>query len=846
DLLLTALTRVICRWTGQASALIQLEGHGREALFDEVDLTRTVGWFTSAFPVRLDDADDLTDAIKTVKQQLRAIPDKGIGYGALRYMGSAQSQAALNGLAEPRITFNYLGQFDGSFASDQGALFVPASEDAGAEQGAEAPLGNWLSINGQVYAGQLRLGWTFSEAMFERSDIERLAQDYARELNQLVAHCLLPGSAGVTPSDFPLAMLDQPQLDALGLPWADVQDLYPLSPMQQGMLFHSLLEQQGGDYINQLSVSVEGLAPERFREAWQAVVQRHDILRSGFLWQGGLAQPLQWVRKQVQLPCREIDLRGHEDLDAALTRLADAEREQGFDLAQAPLLRLTLARTGDDRYQLIYTSHHILLDGWSNSQLLGEVLQHYAGQALQSLNGRYSAYIGWLQRQNKQASEAFWRAQFATLEEPTWLSRALKCAATGQTGQGEFKWRLDAAMTEQLHGFARQQKVTLNTLVQAAWLLLLQRYTGHDSVAFGATVAGRPTQLQGIEQQIGLFINTLPVVARPEPQLALAGWLQTVQGINLALRDHEHSALSDVQRWAGQGGDGLFDTLLVFENYPVSEALQQGGVSDLHFGDVHSHEQNNYPLTLSVSTGADLLLHYSYDAAQFSAERMAQVAGHLAHLLAQMTDGSPQRCLGELKLFEEGRQRAPVQDWGMAAGQYPSLAPAHVLFEQQAQRVPNHTALITETTELTYAQLNAAANRLAHRLIAQGVGPDVLVGIAVERDAPMVIALLAVLKAGGGYVPLDPKFPRERLQQMVEDSRIALLLTQSHSRQALALDTQVQCLLLDTPEDSSGADSDPLNRVHADNLAYVIFTSGSTGRPKGVAISHGALTRHAF
>ncbi|QDC03898.1 amino acid adenylation domain-containing protein [Pseudomonas sp. SWI7] len=846
DLLLTALTRVICRWTGQASALIQLEGHGREDLFDDVDLTRTVGWFTSAFPVRLDSAGDVTDTIKTVKQQLRAIPDKGIGYGALRYMGSAQSQAALNGLAEPRITFNYLGQFDGSFASDQGALFVPASEDAGAEQGAEAPLGNWLSINGQVYAGQLRLGWTFSEAMFERTDIERLAQDYARELNQLVAHCLLPDSAGVTPSDFPLAMLDPSQLDALGLPWADVQDLYPLSPMQQGMLFHSLLEQQGGDYINQLSVSVQGLAPERFREAWQAVVQRHDILRSGLLWQGGLAQPLQWVRKQVQLPCREIDLRGHADLDAALTRLADAEREQGFDLAQAPLLRLTLARTGDDRYQLIYTSHHILLDGWSNSQLLGEVLQHYAGQAVHSLNGRYSDYIGWLQRQDKRVSEAFWRTQFATLDEPTWLSRALKCAATGQSGQGEFKWRLDAAMTEQLHGFARQQKVTLNTLVQAAWLLLLQRYTGHDSVTFGATVAGRPTQLQGIEQQIGLFINTLPVVARPEPQQALAGWLQTVQGINLALRDHEHSALSDVQRWAGQGGDGLFDTLLVFENYPVSEALQQGGVSDLHFGDVHSHEQNNYPLTLSVSTGADLLLHYSYDAAQFSAECIAQVASQLAHLLAQMADGSPQRCLGELKLFEEGRLRAPVQDWGMAAGEYPSLAPAHVLFEQQARRVPNHTALITETTELTYAQLNAAANRLAHRLIAQGVGPDVLVGIAAERDAPMVVALLAVLKAGGGYVPLDPKFPQERLQQMVEDSRVALLLTQSHLRETLALDAQVQCLLLDTPDDGNGSDSDPLNRVHADNLAYVIFTSGSTGRPKGVAISHGALTRHAF
>ena len=846
DLLLTALTRVICRWTGQASMLIQLEGHGREDLFDDVDLTRTVGWFTSAFPVRLDNAPALAETIKTVKQQLRAIPDKGIGYGALRYMGSDQAQAALSDLIEPRITFNYLGQFDASFADDQGALFVPAAEDAGAEQGAEAPLGNWLSINGQVYAGQLRLGWTFSEAMFERSDIDRLAQDYARELNELVAHCLLPKSAGVTPADFPLAMLDQPQLDGLGLPWADVQDLYPLSPMQQGMLFHSLLEQQGGDYINQLSVSVEGLEPERFNQAWQAVMERHDILRSGFLWQGGLAQPLQWVRKQVQLPCSEIDLRGQDDLDGALTRLADADRARGFDLAQAPLLRLTLARTGDDRYQLIYTSHHILLDGWSNSQLLGEVLQQYAGQAVQGLTGRYSDYIGWLQRQDKQASEAFWRTQFANLDEPTWLSRAFRPTAADHTGQGEYKVRLDAAMTSRLNGFARLQKVTLNTVVQAAWLLLLQRYTGHDTVVFGATVAGRPAQLQGIEQQIGLFINTLPVVARPEPHLALSGWLQTVQAVNLALRDHEHSALSDVQRWAGQGGDGLFDTLLVFENYPVSEALQQGNDSDLRFGEVASHEQNNYPLTLSVSTGADLLLHYSYDAAHFSAEGIAQVAGQVAHLLGQMADGSPGRCLGELKLFEAGRQHAPVQDWGMAAGQYPSLAPAHVLFEQQAQRVPNNVALITETTQLSYAQLNAAANRLAHRLIAEGVGPDVLVGIAVERDAPMIVALLAVLKAGGGYVPLDPKFPGERLQQMVEDSRIALLLTQSTLRESLALDGQVQCLLLDALEDHDGLDSDPLNRVHSDNLAYVIFTSGSTGRPKGVAISHAALTRHAF
>ncbi|MDH0897721.1 MULTISPECIES: condensation domain-containing protein, partial [unclassified Pseudomonas] len=592
DLMLTALARTVCRWSGQDSALIQLEGHGRETLFDDIDLTRTVGWFTSLFPVKLTPATELSDSIKAIKEQLRALPNKGLGFGLLRYLGSPSTRQALAELPEPRITFNYLGQFDGSFAQDQG-LFVPAPEGAGEDQGPEAPLGNWLTINGQVYGGELRLNWCFSREMFGEEVIRQLADAYEQELVRLIEHCCHDGHRGLTPSDFPLAHLSQGQLDTLPVPPAQIEDLYPLSPMQQGMLFHSLSSHTGDAYINQLRVTVDGLDIPRFRDAWQAVLDHHDILRSGFVWQGELDQPLQVVHRQARIPFVEQDWRSRENLPQALDDLANAQRQQGFALAQAPLLRLTAVRTGERRHELIYTSHHILMDGWSNSHLLGEVLQRYAGETAIPPAGRYRDYIAWLQEQDKPASEAFWKQQLAQLEEPTRLAAALSRTPGDPLESdhyGEHVEELDSTQTRRLEAFARERKVTLNTLVQAAWILLLQRYTGQDCVAFGATVSGRPADLPGVEQQIGLFINTLPVIASPRPEQTVTQWLQALQEQNLALREHEHTPLFDIQRWAGQGGEALFDTLLVFENYPVAQALQRGAPEELRFGEVASHE----------------------------------------------------------------------------------------------------------------------------------------------------------------------------------------------------------------------------------------------------------------
>ncbi|WP_456017385.1 non-ribosomal peptide synthase/polyketide synthase, partial [Pseudomonas fluorescens] len=830
DLLLTALARVISRWSGQAAALIQLEGHGREDLFDSLDLSRTVGWFTSLFPVRLQAAGELSDAIKSIKEQLRAVPEKGLGYGLLRYLGQPQSREALADLATPRITFNYLGQFDRQF--NEAALFVPASEGSGQAQDPQAPLANWLTVEGQVYGGELSLQWGFSREMFNAATIQRLADDYATELKALIEHCCATPAGQVTPSDFPLARITQQQLDALPVAGPDIADLYPLSPMQQGMLFHTLYAPQGQAYINQLRLDIEGLDLLIFGRAWQAALDRHDILRSSFHWLG-LDSAHQVIRRQV-----DVQLQVIEDVNADLDALADAERSRGFELNAAPLFRLMLVRSTGSAWHFIFTSHHILMDGWSNAQLLGEVLAHYAGQAVPAPLGQFRDYLGWLQQQP--SGEGYWKNALAPLQAPTLLAQALR-APVGGVGMADHQVLLDNDFTQALGEFARQQKVTLNTVLQGAWSLLLQRYSGQACVVFGATVAGRSAPLPGIEQQLGLFINTLPLISAASPAQSADAWLSELQALNLSLRDHEHVPLYDIQAWAGQQGAALFDTLLVFENFPVADALKQGAPAGLTFGRMHNHERTNYPLTLGVELGAGLRLDFSYDRAHFSEQQVKRLGANVRYLLAQMMAdaGVP---LGNLQLLDAAAQH-DVLTLSQSAGAAQRPQRVHERIAAQAHATPDALAVQAGSERLSYAQLNARANRLAHHLLALGVGPGQRVGLASRRGPQMIVSLLAVLKSGAAYVPLDPKYPAERLAYMLADSRLNVLLSET----GLLADLPLPQGLVRVDFSASGEELDgypatnPPNTAAAADLAYVIYTSGSTGLPKGVAIDHAAL-----
>ena len=842
DLLLTALGSALGQWSGHDQILIDLEGHGREDLDPDIDLSRTIGWFTSLHPVILDSSGRIDQKLKRIKEMLRQIPGRGLSYGLFKYYGTSEQQQSFAHLPKAEVVFNYLGQLDTSF--EEKTPWVLATEPVGDLMDEGVLLQHDISINSHVYEGELCVQINYSAARFARTTIEAFAKAYLAELEQVIAHCT-SGIRGATPSDFPLIQMTQHELDSLPIPVGQLEDLYPLSPMQAGILFHSVFDKEGGVYLNQLRVDIDGLEVERFKAAWQAAVDRHEILRTGFLHEG--KSPLQWVARTAELPFVEYDWRGRltqsqAQQEQALEALAQSEHARGFDLAKPPLMRLALVRLTDSKHHLIWTIHHLLLDGWSTSQLLGEILRHYGGNNLSLPRSRYRDFIEWLGEYDKTAAETYWRERLRNISEPTRLADAVSTSRQ-QAGYQEYCSELDQSFTRDLIRFSKREHVTVNTIVQAAWALLLSYYTGQQTVTFGATVAGRPADLPESEQLLGLFINTLPVNIALKPEQEIGAWLRDLQAQNLASREYEQTPLYEIQRWVGQSGQGLFDSILVFENYPIDDALQQDMPGGLVFSEVKNREATNYPMTVSVVQSGLLCLQYGYARQYFSEAMVERMAAQVKELLYEIACSATRR-LGDINLLSKA-DLMQLKAWGVNERRYAQTEPVHRLIEQQVAAQPEAIALIFGDTELKYAELNRRANRLAHQLIALGVKPETRVGIAVERSIEMIVGLLAILKAGGGYVPLDPDYPQERLNHMVADSAIALLLTQSPLRARIPQAVGCEVLELDTLDLSGWPENNPDVSLHGEHLAYLIYTSGSTGKPKGVAVAHHALVEHA-
>jgi amino acid adenylation domain-containing protein len=623
----------------------------------------------------------------------------------------------------------------------------------------------------------------------------------------------------------------------------NIENIYPLSPMQQGMLFDTLYASSSGVYFVQVAWTLRGgLDAPAFLRAWQEVVDRHAILRTGFAWER-LERPMQIVRKKATLPVHEQDLRAlpNEEQARVIDAYAAEDRARGFELSRAPLMRVALFRLSDDTYRFLWGRHHLLLDGWSNPLLVKEVFALYQafskGEDARLPRPRpYGDYIGWLGKQDPAKVETFWRARLEGFPAPTPLG--IDRAASGEARHEDRKLTLTEELSNRLQTFARQHHLTLSTLVQGAWALLLSRYSGESDVLFGATVSGRSAPVADIDKMIGMFINTLPVRVQLGSGESALAWLTGLHKQQLELRDYEHSALVELQGYTRvPRGTPLFESLVVYENYPVEEALRQGS-GGLSVGDSRTVEKSNVPLTLLAIFRRALTLQVSYDARRFDVAPIERMLGHLATLLEGLI-AEPARLLADVPMLTEAERHRLVVEWNETAGGPARAATLHGLFEAQVDRTPDATALVDKHLRLTYRELESRANRLANHLRRRGVGVETLVALCADRSAELVVALLAILKAGGAYVPLDPAYPAQRIAQVLDDANVPLLVTQARVRDKLPART-APTVLLDDDAALIAAESDarPTGGAAPTNLGYVIYTSGSTGRPKGVAIEH--------
>jgi amino acid adenylation domain-containing protein/non-ribosomal peptide synthase protein (TIGR01720 family) len=680
DALLAALARALTSWTNEASSLIELEGHGREELDEETDVSLTVGWFTTHFPValNLEAATTPGRTLQIVKQQLRRIPRRGIGYGLLRYLCTdADVAAQLRAAVQPELSFNYLGQIDRALTG--AAIFTFAKENAGPSRSPSAKRPFLLEVGGSVVGGRLLMNWTYSRNVHYRATIERLAEYFGDALRSLINCVAGENVDALTPADFPLARLNQTELDELTRSTPFLEDIYPLSSVQHGLLFHSLYAPNGGLYFEQKSCLLRGkLNSVAFRAACEEVVNRHPILRTSFRWEN-LDEPLQVVHHKIEVPWTDFDWRtlGPFEQQQRLEQFLKDDRARRFDPAVAPLMRMALIRIDDQTHRFIWSHHHLLLDGWTMPILFEEVYVCYDAftqsrtPVLPEVRP-YRDYVQWLKQQDLSEAEAYWREALRGLKPAASFSQKRRVAPAIHEADiyDQQELLLSADVSARVRAFVRQHQLTINTLVQGMWALLLSHHTRNTDVVFGATVSGRPPSLKGVERMVGLFINSLPVRVRVRSGETMLAWLKALQDQQVEMRQYEYTPLIKLQEWSDVAHDvPLFDHVLVFDNYPVnnsSAAVESPAPPEerFTFEEFEAFEKTNYVILIQAGMGEQLTFRILYDRQLLDIETIARIPRHFEMLIESAIDhpvATLKAMLDRLSAFDHEREAANRQ-----------------------------------------------------------------------------------------------------------------------------------------------------------------------------------------
>jgi amino acid adenylation domain-containing protein len=653
------------------------------------------------------------------------------------------------------------------------------------------------------------------------------------------------------------ALLDGLRASGVADPKTEVSDLYELSPVQQGMLFHSLYTPESDTYFNQLNCVIQGsLNHEVFHEAWAQVIGHHPALRASFHWEG-LENPVQVVHRNARAEWLDEDWShfASETRDERWRQYLRDDRRKKFDLTRAPLMRFGIFRLDDQAHRFNWSHHHLLLDGWSSAIVLNDVLTAYEaisnGKRIElGIRRPFRKGIEWLARRDTTDARAYWRERMKGATVPTRLVLG-KPEMEGSARSGDYaeqELTVGADLTTRLRALARERGITLNTIAQGAWGLLLWRYSGESDVIYGSVVSGRPAELEGADKMVGVFINTLPARIHVDPVRPLTDWLEELQIEQVEREQFAHSSLIDIQQWSeAPTGAPLFETILIFENYPMEEFLMQGA-GMFSFAHVRTLEPTNYPITLVVTPGREIALKVVYDEGRFDRATIQRLLGHYEALMRHIAE-FPRQALGTINIITEAERLQILEVWNQAASPMPDGMTFLHLFEDCVSSRPDHIAIKFGGKSCTYRELNDRANQLARYLSeVEQVKAGDRVAVLMPRSEKMVVSIFAIWKCGAAYVPIDPNDPLERIRTIVADSGSRVAISDSppmkvNGSQAncefrlVALD-QVEPVRLLQPENDLGRGPSP------SDLAYVIYTSGSTGKPKGAMIEHRGMLNH--